>query len=69
MPADRKKGRTREGEFQVFTLRLPADLHRQLRHYALDQEVSLNELVARVLDEWWQTQPERAVYAKLTKSP
>jgi predicted HicB family RNase H-like nuclease len=43
-------------------VRVPKELHRALKHAAVDRETSLNELVLNALDEWWQVQPERRRY-------
>lgn len=47
-----------------FVLRLPPELHRSLRHVAIDRGTSLNKLIAEVLEEWWAKQPERKRYSK-----
>ncbi len=50
----RKRGRPRKlGEVQGFALRLPVQLHRQLRRHAIATGVSLNDLVVSVLLKWW----------------
>jgi hypothetical protein len=52
-------------DHRPFTLRLPTDLHRQLRHLTVDQGVSLNDLLVQIIVEWWAKQPQRATYANL----
>jgi hypothetical protein len=52
----------------VLGLRLPAELHRQLRHYVVDHPPgTINDLVVAVLAEWWESQPERTAYDRLPK--
>jgi predicted HicB family RNase H-like nuclease len=58
-----KKEPAKETE-QKFVLRLPADLHRSLRHVAIDRGTSLNKLIADVLEQWWAKQPEHGTYSK-----
>jgi predicted HicB family RNase H-like nuclease len=48
---------------QKFVLRLPKDFHTALRHVAIDRGVSLNTLIAEVLQAWWSKQPEQARYS------
>ena len=45
--------RQREGAHQAFTLRMPAELHRDLRHFALDEGRSLNEILLDAVESWW----------------
>ena len=44
------------GHHQLFSLRLPSDLHGALRHYALDDERSLNDVLVQVIQDWWHDQ-------------
>jgi hypothetical protein len=65
MPDAKKMGRPPKlGDHRTFTLRMPTDLHRQLRHVALDRGVSMNDLLVEVIQGWWAEQPERPTYAK-----
>jgi len=41
------------GDHKVYTLRLPAALHIQLRHYCLDKGMSLNDLLVSVIEDFW----------------
>lgn len=69
-PGRAKRGRpAKVGEHRQFALRLRAELHRQLRHYALDQAVSLNDLIVRAVEHWWGSVPDRATYARLVDRP
>jgi hypothetical protein len=64
--AEIKRGRPEKlGDHQSYTLRLPVDLHRQLRHFAVDKGVSMNDILVQVIEGWWKDRPERASYTKL----
>lgn len=70
MAASKKKKRGRgrpvvHGERSTALLRLPPDLHRLLRHVALDDGVSLNALIVEVLEAWWSEHPDRGAYERL----
>ncbi|MDB4930712.1 MAG: hypothetical protein JWM10_3196 [Myxococcaceae bacterium] len=41
---------------QPFLLRLPMELHRQLRHHALDAGSSLQDVLVEVIEGWWSEQ-------------
>jgi hypothetical protein len=58
--ATTKRKATIEEDTQKFVLRLPENLHRALRHVAIDRGTSLNALINDVVAEWWSHQPERA---------
>jgi predicted HicB family RNase H-like nuclease len=45
-------------------VRIPRELHRGLKHAAVDRNRSLNALVLSALEEWWQAQPDRRRYVK-----
>lgn len=54
----RPRGRPAKlGDHHLFSLRLPAHLHRELRHAAIDEECSLNDLLVRVIQEWADDDP------------
>lgn len=58
--SSKKRGRPPVlGDHQVFTLRLPTELHRELRLLATVQGESLNDLLVRMIREWWKKHPER----------
>jgi len=40
------------GKHQPYMLRLPVELHRDLRRYATEQGVSLNDLLVGVIARW-----------------
>lgn len=40
-------------DHQLFSLRLPSGIHRDLRAYALDQNRSLNDILVEVIEAWW----------------
>jgi hypothetical protein len=51
-------GRKRKDDtgIQLFSLRLPANLHRDLRHHAVDVARPLNEILIEVIEAWWKEQ-------------
>jgi predicted HicB family RNase H-like nuclease len=51
----------------VFALRLPADLHRELKLYSVSAGTSLNKLIVERMVAWWQKNPSREQFAKLAK--
>lgn len=59
--APRGRGRPRkvEGEAKPFLLRLPEELHLELRHHALDEGRSLQDVLVEVIQEWWEKQRSR----------
>jgi hypothetical protein len=67
-----KRGRGRPskvGKHRAFSLRLPADLHQQLRHYSIDQRVPLNDMIVRAVEDWWSRVPDRKTYVRLVEKP
>jgi predicted HicB family RNase H-like nuclease len=55
MAQPRRLGRPPKlGDHRQFPLRLPAKLHRELRHYALDAGKSLNDILVEVISTWWR---------------
>lgn len=66
----RPRGRPRKlaEDHRVFTLRLPADLHRELRALAGARATSLNDLVLGVLAAWWGEHPDRQLIRRLTST-
>ena len=65
-----KPGRPRKpGKQQPFSLRLPADLHLKLKHYAVDHPGrSLNDVLVEVISDWWNKVPERRTYERLVEA-
>lgn len=64
----RKKGRPPKlGDHQLFSLRLPTDLHRALKTYAFVKGRSFNDVLVEVIRAWWSEQPERAHVEALVK--
>jgi hypothetical protein len=59
-PGGRRGRPPRNGEHQAFTFRLPAALHRELRHFALDQGRPLNEILLEAIEGWWTTRSNAA---------
>jgi len=53
------------GNHQPYLVRLPTELHRQIKLYAVSKGLSLNDLLVRVIADWWTRQPERAGIARL----
>lgn len=56
MPRNSRGRPEKLGDHQLFSLRLPVDLHRSLRHYALDEGRSLNDVLVDVIGGWWDEQ-------------
>lgn len=66
----RGRGRpTKPDRQKAFSLRLPAELHQQLRHYSIDQHVPLNDVIVRAVEEWWSRVPDRQTYVRLVDRP
>jgi hypothetical protein len=63
----KKRGRPAKlGEHQSYSLRLPTDLHQQLKHYVVDHpEKSLNDVIVDAVSKWWSDVPERGKYIRL----
>ena len=67
----RRRGRPPRGEeVQLFSLRLPKDLHRALGLYVgNNKEVgSMNDLLVKILRDWWAVFPKRAIYERFMRS-
>ena len=59
--ADRpSRGRPKkwEGGTQVFSLRMPSDLHAEIRDYADTHHHAINGLLLDAIRAWWQSVPE-----------
>jgi predicted HicB family RNase H-like nuclease len=68
MTEKRRRGRPEKpGRDRALSVRLPESLHKALRHLAVDNDKSLNDVVVWALEEWWSSRPERAAYSKLPK--
>jgi predicted HicB family RNase H-like nuclease len=68
--AKKRRGRPpRDEEVQLFSLRLPKDLHRGLGLYALKEDGagSMNDIIVKVLRKWWAGLPDRAAYEHFLK--
>lgn len=65
----KKRGRpAKAGDHQPFSLRIPTELHQQLKHYRVDHpETSINDLIVAAIERWWNSVPERQKYAKLVE--
>ncbi len=61
MAQPRPRGRPKKlpDDYKQFPLRLPPDLHRQLRIHALDTGKSLNDILLEVIAEWWADRRSR----------
>ena len=69
--AEKRRGRPpRDGEVQLFSLRLPKGLHQALGLYVLKHEDagSMNDVIVKVVQEWWNQLPDRAAYERFLKS-
>jgi predicted HicB family RNase H-like nuclease len=49
-------------EMQRFIMRMPKELHRQLRFLSVDRGVSLNSMIVETLERWWKAQPEHGKF-------
>lgn len=68
MATRKSAGRPRKrDETQAYVLRLPKELHRQLRLYAVHQGKSLNDVLVEALTHWWSDHPERAKFMRLAR--
>jgi predicted HicB family RNase H-like nuclease len=61
-PVPREATPASDGDRVQVLLRLPRDLHRALKHAAVDRDTSVNEMLSQALREWWKDQPERVRY-------
>lgn len=64
--AKRTKRRTR-GTQTSFLLRLPEQLHQELKVFATTQRQSLNGIAVGVLQEWWDRHPMRGQIASVAR--
>ena len=44
---------------QLYSLRLPKDLHEQLQVHAREDGRSMNAILLKVIEEWWARERER----------
>lgn len=52
--AEKRRGRPPKlGDHQPYVLRLPRNLHRQIRQHAIDYRCSMNDLLVAVVGGWW----------------
>ncbi|NJN16548.1 MAG: toxin-antitoxin system HicB family antitoxin [Oscillochloris sp.] len=52
----RSRGRpSKLGDYQGFALRLPVDLHKQLSDKARGMDISLNDLIVQISENWLKT--------------
>ncbi len=49
--------------------RLPLPLYKALRHLAVDQGQSLNDVVVDALADFWSKHPQRSKYVHLVEEP
>ena len=47
-----------------YQLRMPEELHADLRHFSVDCGRSMNEIVVEVLEVWWKERNRKGVRAK-----
>lgn len=71
MKEPRPRGRPRKilDEYSGFSLRMPAALHQELRHYAVYKRQPLNDVLVKLIADWWEAQPERETIRKLQPLP
>jgi hypothetical protein len=55
------------GSRQPFVLKMPRRLHRELRLFVIGREESLNDLLVRVVEDWWRARPERSIFSRLAR--
>lgn len=60
-PSEGSKRPSTEARVQLL-VRVPQELHRALKHVAVDRDTSVNDVVTQALQEWWRAQPERRRY-------
>ncbi len=53
-------------DHQLFSLRLPSALHGELRHFALDEKRSLNDILVATIQEWWAQRSRASTPARPT---
>jgi hypothetical protein len=46
------------GDRSKLLLRLPRDLHRALKHAAVDRDTTVTALIVTAVEGWWARQPE-----------
>ena len=64
----RKRGRpAKRGEHRPYSLRLPSELHQQLKHYVVDHPQSLNDLIVKAVEQWWSSVTDRHKYVRLAQ--
>ena len=56
----------KKGERHRLTVRLPKALHRQISHYALDEDRDVSDVIEQAVQEWWAAHPARSQYQKET---
>jgi predicted HicB family RNase H-like nuclease len=68
-PSKRPPGRPLKlGRHQPYLVRLPPELHRQIKLYSVSKGLSLNDLLIDIIRDWWSRQPERAGIARLASA-
>lgn len=63
-----QRRRARGGDTQLFSLRLPLQLWRELSVFAKLRDVSMNALLCDVIEQFWAEHPDRARIARIVKS-
>jgi predicted HicB family RNase H-like nuclease len=63
MAGAKKKGKTGRPKVfpdsQLYSLRLPQELHRQLQAYAKKDGRSMNVILLKVIQDWWESLPAK----------
>jgi hypothetical protein len=53
--------RTKDGMFSTGVY-LSVRTHKAIKKFAVDQDITLQDLLSAVIEEWWAKNPERAHY-------
>lgn len=54
-----------KGERKLAGVRLPVDVHRELSLYAVNQDLTLNDLLLKIVLEYWENHPKHETYQKM----
>ena len=54
---------------RIFSISTSAPVHRRLRLLAAHEDVSMSDLVARLVNEYWDTQADKPAFSGVVPSP
>lgn len=60
--------RPKTGDAQLFSLRLPTQVWREVSVFAKLKERSMNALLCEVIEKWWAAEDSRASVSRLVKA-